>query len=155
MGKNNSLKPENSWWGLGLTCFGLIFTFILAFIFIWGPDPRHRFASLVMWEESILCIILGMGFPLNKNFLYEKKERGYGQAETQQSTSTSCTSHLKGKLTEWVSCVWTFSSESQIVLLVLCIRNESLLHLSFPPSSGPFGLKQWYQCISWTCYFVL
>lgn len=30
---------------------------------------------LAMWEESASYIIHGMGFPLNKNFLYEKRER--------------------------------------------------------------------------------
>lgn len=68
-----------------------------------GTRPKAQFCLLGYVGRVVSCIIHGMGFPLNKNFLYEKKERGCEKVETQKLTPTSFTSHLKGRLTEWVS----------------------------------------------------
>lgn len=85
-------------------------------------------------------IVHRIDFPLNKNFLYEKKERGCW-ARNREVGSKKLHLPLKRK-TDRMGILglkgWTFSSESQAVLSVFSIRNKSLLYMSFGKFSSTF-----------------
>lgn len=119
-----------------------------------GDQSQDMCLFLRLCGKSVLYLTHGMGFPLNENFLYEKRGSAR-QVETQKLTPSSFTSHLKGRLTEWVSWLWTFRSESQAVVTLVSIRNKPCPLENFPPSSGMLGLKQWHQWMSWSHYFAL
>ena len=115
MGENNDLFWKQESHGEELGWLALVSYHLHCGLHLhMGTRPKAHFCLLGYVGRVVSCIIHGMGFPLNKNFLYEKKERGCGKVETQKLTPTSFTSHLKGRLTEWVSRVWMFSSESHL-----------------------------------------